>query len=238
MFETAMSFVIGLEYVPGGELFRRVEHENTKLPLDEVRLYIAEIATALNYLHTIKIIYRDLKPENVLLDADGHIKLTDFGSVKVAEKMVASAPRICGTSEYLAPEIVSGAIDTPAVDWWALGILTYELLFGKTPFFTRNESKMYHDIVCAKPRFRDGTDPTVIDFIKKLLKKNPEKRLRFKAIKEHSFFNGMNFKDVQHKRIQPLFVPPAPENPNTPGKEPAHTPFVRDQIREPDTRPP
>jgi serine/threonine protein kinase len=219
-FETDTNFVIGLEYVPGGELFERVERLNSTLPMGEVQLYVAEIATALNYLHTINIIYRDLKPENILLDAEGHIKLTDFGSVKISERKGARASAICGTSEYLAPEILNNTSYTGAVDWWALGILTYELLFGKTPFSSKNESKMFHDIVCSKPRFRDDADPTVIDFIKKLLKKDPQKRLNFRALKKHAFFHGMNFKDVQRKRIRPAFVPPAPKAPKALGKEP------------------
>jgi serine/threonine protein kinase len=130
-FQTPTTFYLGLEYVPGGDLYHRLDLA-LALPLDEVKFYVSEIALALHYLHSIGIIYRDLKPENVLLDGDGHIKLTDFGvSRELGEDVMARS--ICGTLDYLAPEVVSRQPYSFALDWWSLGVVTYQMLFGETP---------------------------------------------------------------------------------------------------------
>ena len=205
-FQTDTKFCFGLEYVSGGELFHYLSEEGT-LTINEVRLYIAEITSGLEYLHSVNIIYRDLKPENVLIDEDGHIKLTDFGLAKdISEDSKAST--LCGTLEYLAPEVVKE--EKPygvEVDWWGLGILTYEMLFGDPPFCDENKTKLFKKICEEEPIFPDNTDQATISFIKGLLNKNSEERLKYQQIISHPFFNGINFDYVNRKMYKPKFIP-------------------------------
>lgn len=205
-FQTESKVYLGLEYVPGGELFHHLQNMGS-LPLSEVRLYVAELSLAINYLHVLHIIYRDLKPENVMLDLQGHIKLTDFGLSKSLQEFESLTGTFCGTSEYLAPEIIARCPYGPKIDWWAVGIFTYELLFGRTPFYNQNKSKMFKAIRFEDVRFPQNTDPTVVDFISLLLKKDPCERADFEVISKHPFFKGINFKDVLARRYKPAFIP-------------------------------
>ncbi len=119
------------EYVQGGEIFRLLRRENL-FPNDVALFYITEIVLALEYLHKQKIAYRDLKPENLLVAADGHMKITDFGFAKQINDRTFT---LCGTPEYLAPEIIMSIGHNHGVDWWALGILIFEMLAGYPPFY-------------------------------------------------------------------------------------------------------
>lgn len=204
-FQTPSKFYLGLEYSPGGELFFHMQKRGN-LPLNEVRLYIAEIALALNHLHSIGIIYRDLKPENILLDAEGHIKLTDFGLSKDLN-FATSTSTFCGTSEYLAPEIVRRESYSVAVDWWALGVLCYELMFGATPFAHPSRARLFQNILEKEPTFQPGAPPEAVQFITAMLQKDSKKRPTFTQIAAMPFFAGMDFGDVLQKRIKPAFVP-------------------------------
>ncbi|KAM3836947.1 cAMP-dependent protein kinase catalytic subunit PRKX isoform 2-T2 [Vipera latastei] len=138
-----------MEYVPGGELFsylRNMGRFNNSTGL----FYSAEIICAIEYLHSKEIVYRDLKPENILLDKEGHIKLTDFG---FAKKLVDRTWTLCGTPEYLAPEVIQSKGHGRAVDWWALGILVFEMLSGFPPFFDDNPFGIYQKILAGKIDF-------------------------------------------------------------------------------------
>ena len=205
-FQTPSKFYLGLEYVPGGELFRCRDERGT-IEIDDARIYIAEIGLALEFLHSIGIIYRDLKPENVLLDANGHVKLTDFGLSKVIEK-AQSTSSFCGTGEYLAPEIVMQMAYSYPVDIWGLGILAYEMIIGQTPFFDENKTKMYSNIVSSEPYFPPEIDPCVSDFIGQLLTKNADERPKFSELKSHAFFDGLDWDKIVKKEYQPSFIPP------------------------------
>jgi serine/threonine protein kinase len=119
------------DYVQGGEIFRLLRLEKS-FPNDAVLFYATEMISALDFLHSQNIVYRDLKPENILINQDGHIKLTDFGFAKVVESKTFT---ICGTPEYLAPEIILGTGHDISVDWWALGIVLFEMLAGYPPFY-------------------------------------------------------------------------------------------------------
>ena len=206
-----------LEYAPGGSLLYQL-NQREKLPKNDVILYVAELAMALNYLHNNKIIYRDLQPENILLDAQGYVKLTDFGLAKILNTQ-NSTNTFCGTSEYIAPEILSKKPYGTEIDWWALGILTYELLFGKTPFKTANRATLFNLIKNENPTFPPDADADTKDFIMMLLRKNPEQRGRFQDIIKHPFFNNLNFEDLYHKKVQPEFVP-SRNSPATSNEEP------------------
>jgi len=134
-FQTNDKLYFVLDYINGGELFFHLQREQT-FTEDRVRFYAAEIILALEFLHNIGIVYRDLKPENVLLDSDGNIALTDFGLAKDGISDDTKAKTFCGTPEYLAPEVVLGERYGREVDWWCLGTVMYEMLCGCVPFFS------------------------------------------------------------------------------------------------------
>jgi serine/threonine protein kinase len=144
-FQTPAKLYLGLEYAEGGELFFFLQKHGLPTVAD-LRLYMAELMLALNYLHSQGIIYRDVKPENILLDARGHIKLTDFGLSKELRRG-AQTETFCGTCDYIAPEIVRRESYSYGVDWWACGILLYELACGETPFMHENRARLFRNIV-------------------------------------------------------------------------------------------
>lgn len=201
-FQTEKNFYLGIEYIPGGELFNHMKNMK-KLQISEVKLYIAEIALALNYLHNHGIIYRDLKAENILIGKDGHIKLTDFGLSKICE----STSTFCGTIEYLSPETVLHNSYGQQIDWWGLGVLTFELIFGYTPFFDPSRVRLFNNIVKNPPKFPKIADPEVVEFINFVLVKDPKKRPGFHEIRRHSFFKEIDFEKVLKKEYSPVFIP-------------------------------
>ncbi|KAM3968551.1 ribosomal protein S6 kinase alpha-4 [Aphomia sociella] len=216
-FQTDAKLHLILDYVAGGELFTHLyqrEHFNE----NEVRIYIAEIILALEQLHKLGIIYRDIKLENILLDAEGHIVLTDFGLSKEFCGGESRAYSFCGTIEYMAPEVVrSGSQGHDiAVDWWSVGVLTYELLTGASPFTVEGEKNTQQEITkrivrCSYPVPTD-VSPEVQDFIRKLLVKDPRRRLGggeedAGELKRHSFFQNLDWEAVARREIIAPFVP-------------------------------
>ena len=213
-FQTKAKFYLGLEYVSGGELFYHMEKRHA-LPIDEVRLYVAEMALALHYLHELGIVYRDLKPENVMLDEDGHIKLTDFGLAKDIGRDSLQTDSLCGTPEYMAPEIVCGHSYSYEVDFWSLGIVMYEMLTEMTPFRAPNNRRVLDLITWAQPCFAPVTDPAARGLLEGLLTKDPSKRMKFEELQAHEFFQGYDWKKVYRREYQPKFVPEK-KDPRTP----------------------
>ncbi|EAY22668.1 AGC family protein kinase [Trichomonas vaginalis G3] len=205
-FQSMSKFYLGMQYIPGGELFRYLSKVG-KLQMSEVRFYAAEIGLALSHLHSNGIIYRDLKPENILLDEEGHIKLTDFGLAKDMSFDSATST-FCGTVEYLAPEIVRREPYGMAIDWWSYGCLVYEFIFGHTPFYDENRAKIFMRIPADQPYYPSDFDPNVSDFINQLLSKDPETRATFDTLKDHPFWEGMDFDEVLERKVEPLYVPP------------------------------
>jgi serine/threonine protein kinase len=205
-FQTESKVYLGLEYVAGGELFHHLQQVR-RIPIADVRIYIAELSLAINYLHVHGIIYRDLKPENILIDVQGHLKLTDFGLVKQLDSDTETTTTFCGTSEYLAPEVLARRPYSRKIDWWAIGILTYELLVGRTPFYQENKAKMFDAIRNDMPRFPGSFDQATINFILLLIDKDPETRADFDRIRGHPFFGGLDFEKVLAREIKPSYIP-------------------------------
>ncbi|OHT05101.1 Protein kinase 2 [Tritrichomonas foetus] len=204
-FQSATKFYLGLEYVPGGELYSLMK-KRYKFTRPQIKLYIAEISLALDHLHSIGVVYRDIKPENILIDEEGHLKLTDFGLSKNIKKTKITYS-FCGTPDYMAPEVVEKRGHNYPVDWWGLGVLTYQLFFDKSPFYDENRNKMCSNIVLKEPEFPKDADPDTKDFILQLLIKNPKNRANFKSLKKHHFWGDLNFDKVLAKKYKPEYIP-------------------------------
>ena len=204
-FQTTSKFYLGLEYIDGGDLFYHMSKVGA-IPVDDAKLYIAEIGLAISYLHSIGIVYRDLKPENVLLDHNGHVKLVDFGLSKdiLDNKFTTS---FCGTPEYIAPEIIEIKKYGYEVDEWALGILFYEMIFGYPPFKNENKMELYNLITKTEPAIPDDLNPALADLLKLLLIKDPEKRPKFNDLKSHPFFSDLDWEKVYNKEYTPSYLP-------------------------------
>ncbi|XP_038887844.1 phototropin-2-like isoform X3 [Benincasa hispida] len=236
-FQSRTHIFLIMDFCPGGELFTFLDKQPMKMFKEEAaRFYAAEVVIALEYLHCLGIIYRDLKPENILLQKDGHIILTDFDlSFKTSNiQTIESSPprkRTCrhkslptfviepmvelnsfiGTEEYIAPEIIKGAGHSSSIDWWTLGILLYEMLYGRTPFKGKNRKKTFANIL-----FKDLTFPLSIraslaakQLIDALLQRDPARRLGSSngadEIKRHPFFRQINWPKIR------TMTPPQPE---------------------------
>merc|ERR1712212_73641 len=195
-------------YVPGGELFIYLRMAGTFSPAMTL-FYSAEIVSALSYLHSLNIVYRDLKPENILLAKDGHIVITDFGFSK---KVVGKTWTLCGTPEYLAPEIIQSKGHNKAVDWWAMGILIYEMLAGYPPFCDDNPYVVYKKILEGEIVWPTQVEEDAKDLVSKLLEEDSNKRLGnmkrgAQDIMDHMFFNGIDWPNVKNKKLAPPLVP-------------------------------
>ncbi|KAI7905396.1 camp-dependent protein kinase 9 [Cokeromyces recurvatus] len=200
-----------LEYVVGGELFTHLRRAG-RFTNDMTRFYASEIVLAIEYLHSKDIIYRDLKPENLLIDHQGHIKITDFG---FAKKIVDRTWTLCGTPEYLAPEIIQSKGHGKAVDWWALGILIFEMLAGYPPFFDDNSFGIYEKILMGKVQFAAHFDPLAKDLLKRLLVSDRTKRLGnlkggSEDVKRHKWFRGVDWIGLLEKNVRAPIIPHYP----------------------------
>lgn len=204
-FQTEDKLYMVLDYVNGGELFYHLKKEG-KFPEPRVRLYAAEITSALSHLHSFDIVYRDLKPENILLDSEGHICITDFGLSKEIPKE-GSTHTFCGTPEYLAPEVLRGQGHSTPVDWWSLGTLIYEMLTGLPPFYSKNINIMYQKILNGELRFPNYISPEAKSLLEGLLNRDVNARLGDKDIKGHPFFSPIDWVMLDKKQIDPQFKP-------------------------------
>ncbi|XP_016075722.1 PREDICTED: ribosomal protein S6 kinase alpha-4 [Miniopterus natalensis] len=216
-FQTDAKLHLILDYVNGGEMFTHL-YQRQHFKEAEVRVYGGEIVLALEHLHKLGIIYRDLKLENVLLDSEGHIVLTDFGLSK--EFLTEEKERtfsFCGTIEYMAPEIIrSKSGHGKAVDWWSLGILIFELLTGASPFTLEGErntqAEVSRRILKCSPPFPPRIGPVAQDLLQRLLCKDPKKRLGAgpqgaQEVKNHRFFQGMDWAALAARKVPAPFRP-------------------------------
>ncbi|KAK5656215.1 hypothetical protein OQA88_4976 [Cercophora sp. LCS_1] len=209
-----------LDYIPGGELFTYLR-KLRRFDEEMARFYAAEIVLVLEHLHENQggIAYRDMKPENLLLDAEGHIKLVDFGFAKRLgnnnDEHAVETYTLCGTPEYLAPEVIHNKGHTTAVDWWALGILIYEFLTGYPPFWHQNPIEIYKQIVEKPVIFPQ--DPPISDAAKDIIRQfctvDRSRRLGnisggAARVKAHPFFAGINWDAIIQRRFKGPIIPP------------------------------
>lgn len=226
-FQTKKRLYLVTEYCDGGDLFDYLKKRGKPFKEPEGRRIAAEILLALEYIHSLGVVYRDLKLENVLLDLDGHVRIADFGLSKLLGKRRSSkkpppvpsanlriAPpkptsmtkTFCGTREYVAPEMLSGSEYGQSVDLWAFGILLYEILCGRTPFYSRNREEVYSRIESGPLRFPRNLGSDVVSLIRGLLDRNPHTRLGLGSegineIKRQKFFQGLDW-DALFRREQ------------------------------------
>lgn len=198
-----------MEYIIGGEFFSHLRKAG-RFPNETSRFYAGQITLVFDYLHAQAILYRNLKPENMLLDREGNCKVIDFGFAKEVEHRTWT---LCGTPEYLAPEIILSKGHSKAVDWWALGILMYEMLAGYPPFCDEDPLGIYQKILQGKIKFpRHVESRHSKDLIKKLLTADLTKRLGnlkggAEDIKKHRCFGGINWSDMLKKKLTPPIKP-------------------------------
>ena len=210
-FQTEERIYFVMPFIRGGELFQHLRASKF-FPEEKVKFYAASIGLALDYLHNKGIIYRDIKPENILIGEDGYLKLIDFGMAKML-KDDEKATSFCGTPEYLAPEIITGEGHDRAADWWSFGILIFEMLCGIPPFYCDNTEKMYELITHAELRFpkKIPLSDASKDLLKKLLVKNQDNRLGakngFDEIRTHPFFSNFDFQALLAKKLNAPYKP-------------------------------
>nr|XP_025966583.1 serine/threonine-protein kinase N3 isoform X2 [Dromaius novaehollandiae] len=209
-FQTPHHACFVMEYTPGGDLMMRI-HEDI-FPEHMARFYTACVVLGLQFLHGKKIIYRDLKLDNLLLDAEGFVKIADFGLCKEGMGFGDHTNTFCGTPEFLAPEVLTDVSYTRAVDWWGLGVLIYEMLVGESPFPGDDEEEVFDSIVNDEVRYPRFLSTEALSIIRKLLRKCPERRLGAgerdaEEIKIQAFFKEIDWDALFARKLKPPFVP-------------------------------
>ena len=206
-FQTLTKLFLILEYCPGGDLAKHLSYEK-KFEEKRAKFYLCEILLALEDLHKRNIIFRDLKPDNVVLDEDGHCKLTDFGLSKEGIDNDQYTKSFCGSIAYLAPEVLKKQGHGKAVDWYLLGVLLYEMLTGVTPYYDKNKNNLFYNIEQGKLVIPNYVSENAKSLLKGLLQRDPKKRLGggirdAEEIKEHKFFEDIDWDKIYQKKIKP-----------------------------------
>jgi len=206
--ETRIYFV--MEYISGGDLMLHIQRG--QFGLKRSVFYAAEVCLALKYFHENGVIYRDLKLDNILLAMDGHIKIADYGLCKENMYYGNTTGTFCGTPEFMAPEILLDKKYGRAVDWWAFGVLIYQMLLQQSPFRGEDEDEIYDAILADEPLYPIHMPRDSVSILQKLLTREPEHRLGSgptdaSEIMTQPFFKTVNWDDFQHKRVPPPYVP-------------------------------
>uniref|UniRef100_A0A6P4EBZ4 protein kinase C n=1 Tax=Drosophila rhopaloa TaxID=1041015 RepID=A0A6P4EBZ4_DRORH len=209
-FQTDQHVCFVMEYAAGGDLMMHI-HTDVFLEPRAV-FYAACVVLGLQYLHENKIIYRDLKLDNLLLDTDGYVKIADFGLCKEGMGFGDRTGTFCGTPEFLAPEVLTETSYTRAVDWWGLGVLIFEMLVGESPFPGDDEEEVFDSIVNDEVRYPRFLSLEAIAVMRRLLRKNPERRLGSSErdaedVKKQAFFRSIVWDDLLLRKVKPPFVP-------------------------------
>jgi classical protein kinase C len=206
--ETRVYFV--MEYISGGDLMLHIQRG--QFTGKRAQFYAAEVCLALKYFHENGVIYRDLKLDNILLTLDGHIKIADYGLCKEDMWYGSHTSTFCGTPEFMAPEILLDKKYGRAVDWWAFGVLIYQMLLQQSPFRGDDEDEIYDAILADEPLYPIHMPRDSVSILQKLLMREPELRLGSgptdaQEIMSHAFFRNINWEDVRDKKIPPPFQP-------------------------------
>lgn len=202
--QTSKHLFLIMEYLSGGELLTLMRSE-ISFSVSHTQFYIAQLIEALTYLHSHGIIYRDIKPENILFSEDGYIKLVDFG---VAKRIDGKTFSLCGTPTYMAPEVVLRKGYSFQADWWSLGVLTYEMVVGLDPWDENDPVVIYQKVVEGKVWFPKNVDADVKSFIKHLMVGDPRKRMGINgSAKMHRWFKGFDWEKLQRREMQAWYIP-------------------------------
>ncbi|KAL2157071.1 hypothetical protein VTH06DRAFT_7052 [Thermothelomyces fergusii] len=206
--ETRVYFV--MEYISGGDLMLHIQRG--QFGTKRAQFYAAEVCLALKYFHENGVIYRDLKLDNILLTLDGHIKIADYGLCKEDMWYGSTTSTFCGTPEFMAPEILLDKKYGRAVDWWAFGVLIYQMLLQQSPFRGEDEDEIYDAILADEPLYPIHMPRDSVSILQKLLTREPELRLGSgptdaQEVMSQPFFRNINWDDIFHKRVAPPFLP-------------------------------
>lgn len=209
-FQTTNHVCFVMEYACGGDLMMHIHTDI--FPEPRAAFYAACVVLGLQFLHENRIIYRDLKLDNLLLDAEGYVKLADFGLCKEGMGYGDRTGTFCGTPEFLAPEVLTETSYTRAVDWWGLGVLVFEMLVGESPFPGDDEEEVFDSIVHDEVRYPRFLSIEAVAIMRRLLRKNPERRLGTSEkdaedVKKQAFFRNINWEHLLMKKLKPPFVP-------------------------------
>lgn len=198
----------GMPFIQGGEMFNHLRNQG-KFSEPLSRFYAAQVILALEFLHFLELVYRDLKPENILVDKDGYIKITDMGFCK---QIKGRTYTLCGTPEYLAPEVIMNKGYGFSPDWWSLGILIYEMSAGYPPFYSHEPIQIYEKIVAGKYSMPKSFSEDLRDLVKNIIQIDFTRRFGcmkggVNDIKDHVFFQGIKWMDILNKKVEAPFRP-------------------------------
>ncbi|GAA5853039.1 hypothetical protein JCM3766R1_000850 [Sporobolomyces carnicolor] len=210
-FQSSTNLFFVIDYKGGGELFQHLQRDGGRFEESRVRYYVGEIVLAIEYLHEKGVVYRDLKPENILLDSNGHVVLCDFGLSKVLKGEEDRCKTLCGTTSFLAPEVLLDVGYSYPADWWSLGVLLFEMSWGWSPFYAETAVEEYERILKSEIKIpnKGGYSAELKDLVLQLLNRDPESRIKVEGIKSHPFFASLSFDRLASRQLSPPFKPPA-----------------------------
>ncbi|GAA5977064.1 hypothetical protein JCM5350_007544 [Sporobolomyces pararoseus] len=210
-FQSSTNLFFVIDYKGGGELFQHLQRDGGRFEESRVKYYVGEIVLAIEYLHEKGIVYRDLKPENILLDSNGHVVLCDFGLSKVLKGEDDRCKTLCGTTSFLAPEVLLDIGYSYPADWWSLGVLLFEMSWGWSPFYAETAVEEYERILKSEIKIpnKGGYSAELKDLVLQLLNRDPTTRIKVSGIKNHPFFASLSFERLASRQLAPPFKPPA-----------------------------